>query len=266
MLRRLRGQTLLDLRRAAEALPLLVDAARRLEPIDPGLARDTHLEAVRAASVAGRLGPGMLEAANAARTAPPRPGGPRAVDLLLDGLAVRFTDGYAASAPALKARAGRASRRGRSRGTKRPLAVAGPARSAGPVRRRHLALPRHPRRRAGARERRARACSHSRSTISRTCAAWRASWTAPLRYSTRRTRSRPRPASSRWCSGDLTLAGFRGHRGGGSGLVRRDRADCDRAGRGGRAHVLRARARGSLQRSRPLRGRPRTRPKRERTR
>ena len=102
MLQRLHGQILLDLRRAAEALPHLVGAARRLEPIDPGLARDTHLEAVRAASVAARLGPGMLDAARAARTAPPRPGGPRPVDLLLDGLAVRFTDGYAASAPALK--------------------------------------------------------------------------------------------------------------------------------------------------------------------
>ncbi|HYB30044.1 MAG TPA: AAA family ATPase [Solirubrobacteraceae bacterium] len=102
MLQRLHGQILLDLRRAAEALPLLVGAARRLESIDPGLARDIHLEAVRAASVAGRLGPGMLDAARAARTAPPRLGGPIPVDLLLDGLAVRFTDGYAASAPALK--------------------------------------------------------------------------------------------------------------------------------------------------------------------
>ncbi len=102
MLQRLHGQIFLDLRRAAEALPHLVGAARRLEPIDPGLARDTHLEAVRAASVAARLGPGMLDAARAARSAPPRPGGPRPVDLLLDGLAVRFTDGYAASAPALK--------------------------------------------------------------------------------------------------------------------------------------------------------------------
>jgi DNA-binding CsgD family transcriptional regulator len=101
-LRRLHGQILLDLRRAAEALPQLLDAARRLGPIDPGLARDTHMEAVRAASVAGRLGPGMLDAATAARSAPPRPGEQRPVDLLLDGLAVRFTDGYAASAPALK--------------------------------------------------------------------------------------------------------------------------------------------------------------------
>jgi len=102
MLRRLHGQIFLDLRRAAEALPLLVDAARQLETVDPGLARDTYLEAVRAASVAGRLGPGGLDAAEAARTAPPRTGGARPVDLLLDGLAIRFTDGYAASAPALK--------------------------------------------------------------------------------------------------------------------------------------------------------------------
>ena len=102
MLQRLHGQILLDLRRAADALPLLVDAATRLEPIDPGLARDTHLEAIRAAGVAARLGPGMLEAAKAARAAPPRPGEPRAVDVLLDGLAIRFTDGYAASAPVLK--------------------------------------------------------------------------------------------------------------------------------------------------------------------
>lgn len=99
---RLRGQTLLDLRQAGEALPLLIDAAQRLGAIDPGSARDTHLEAVRAASVAGRLGPGMSDAARAARAAPARPGGPRVVDLLLDGLALRFTDGYAAGAPALK--------------------------------------------------------------------------------------------------------------------------------------------------------------------
>jgi DNA-binding CsgD family transcriptional regulator len=99
---RLHGQILLDLRRAAEALPLLVDAAERLDTVNPGLARDTHLEAVRAASVAARLGPGVIDAANAARRAPPRPGGPRPVDLLLDGLAVRFTDGYVAGAPALK--------------------------------------------------------------------------------------------------------------------------------------------------------------------
>jgi DNA-binding CsgD family transcriptional regulator len=101
-LQRLRGQISLDVRRAADALPVLLDAAGRLEPIDPAVARDAYLEALRAASVAGRLGPGMLDAAKAARKAPARPGGPRPGDLLLDGLAVRFTDGYPASAPALK--------------------------------------------------------------------------------------------------------------------------------------------------------------------
>jgi DNA-binding CsgD family transcriptional regulator len=99
---RLRGQINLDLRNADDAVPLLLDAAKRLEPFDPGLARRTYLEALRAASVAGRLGGGTLDAAKAARNAPPRPGPVRAVDLLLDGLALRFTDGYVASAAALK--------------------------------------------------------------------------------------------------------------------------------------------------------------------
>jgi hypothetical protein len=102
LLQRLRGQIALDLRRGGDALPLLMDAAVRLESLDAGLARDTHLEALRAASVAGRLGGGMLGAAKAARIAPPRHGAPRPTDLLLDGVAVRFTDGYSASAPALK--------------------------------------------------------------------------------------------------------------------------------------------------------------------
>ena len=44
----------------------------------------------------------MLEVASAALQAPRVPDEPRAVDLLVDGLAVRFTDGYAASVPALK--------------------------------------------------------------------------------------------------------------------------------------------------------------------
>ncbi len=102
MLQRLRGQISLDLRRAEDSVPLLLDAAGRLESLDPGLARETYLEALRAASVAGRLGSSMLTVATAARAAPPRPGPSRASDLLLDGLAIRFTEGYVASAPALK--------------------------------------------------------------------------------------------------------------------------------------------------------------------
>jgi DNA-binding CsgD family transcriptional regulator len=102
MLARLHGQIALDLRRGGDAVPLLLDAAGRLESLDPGLARETYLEALRAASIAGRLGGGMAAAAKAARNAPPRPGAPRAIDLLLDGLAIRFTDGYAASAAPLR--------------------------------------------------------------------------------------------------------------------------------------------------------------------
>jgi DNA-binding CsgD family transcriptional regulator len=44
----------------------------------------------------------MLDAATAARDAPSGPEPPRAVDLLLDGLAVRYTDGAGAAAPILK--------------------------------------------------------------------------------------------------------------------------------------------------------------------
>jgi DNA-binding CsgD family transcriptional regulator len=102
MLQRLHGQIALDLRRGGDAVPLLLEAAKRLEALDPARARETYLEALRAASIAGRLGGGMLVAATAARNAPPGPRAAGATDLLLDGLAIRFTDGYAASAAALK--------------------------------------------------------------------------------------------------------------------------------------------------------------------
>ena len=116
MLQRLRGQIALDTRRGGAAVPLLLDAARQLELLDLRLARETYLEALRAASIAGRLGGGVLEAADAARRARPPQGAPRASDLLLDGLAARFTDGYAASAPALKHALGAVLGQGRTGG------------------------------------------------------------------------------------------------------------------------------------------------------
>ena len=98
----LHGQIEVDRSHGAAALPLLLDAAKQLEPLDVSLSRDAYLAALRAASVAGRLGPGMIEVARAALQAPRVPDDLRAVDQLVDGLAVRFTDGYAASVPALK--------------------------------------------------------------------------------------------------------------------------------------------------------------------
>ena len=99
---RLRGQIAFDQRRAGDAARLLLSAARRLEPLDAGLARETHLEALGAAMWAGDLDRpgGMREAAEAARAAPPGPEPPRAADVLLDAFAMRFTEGYAAAAPA----------------------------------------------------------------------------------------------------------------------------------------------------------------------
>jgi DNA-binding CsgD family transcriptional regulator len=98
----LRGQIALEQRRSGDAGRLLVSAARRLEPLDANLARETHVEALGAAMAADVDIPGgLLEAAEAAQAAPPGPDPPRAVDVLLDGLALRLTAGYAAAAPTL---------------------------------------------------------------------------------------------------------------------------------------------------------------------
>ena len=100
---RLKGQIALGLWRGREAVPLLLDAAEKLESVEPALARETYLEALRAATVSGRFAPEMLRrAAEGARRAPSSNGEPRAADLLLEGLGIRFTDGYAASADVLK--------------------------------------------------------------------------------------------------------------------------------------------------------------------
>jgi DNA-binding CsgD family transcriptional regulator len=99
---RLRGQIAEDMGRCDETSSLLLDSARRLEPLDIGRARETYLEALFLASNAGRFGGGVAAPARIARAAPPPPGHPDTTDLLLDGLAVLFTEGHAAAAPLLK--------------------------------------------------------------------------------------------------------------------------------------------------------------------
>jgi DNA-binding CsgD family transcriptional regulator/tetratricopeptide (TPR) repeat protein len=100
----LRAQIAFAVNRGSDAPPLLLRAAKRLEPLDVVLARETYLDAFGAAMFAGRLatGSGLRNVATTARAAPPSSQPLRAPDLLLDGLARRFTDGYAAGAPMLK--------------------------------------------------------------------------------------------------------------------------------------------------------------------
>ena len=102
-LERLRAEITFARTRGSDAPALLLDAARRLEPLDVAMARETHLEAMAAAMFAGRLGdgPGVRAAAEAAHAAPAAEQ-PRAIDLLLDGLATRFTRGYSAGLPPLR--------------------------------------------------------------------------------------------------------------------------------------------------------------------
>ena len=90
--------------RGGEASSLMLAAARRLEPINPGLARMTYLDALGAAIFAGRLaspGGDVLTVARAAGAAP-SPRTPGAIDLLLDGLAANVNQGYAAGLPILR--------------------------------------------------------------------------------------------------------------------------------------------------------------------
>ena len=102
-LARMRAHIVFAQRRGSDAPALLLDAAKRLEALDAGLARETYLEALGAAVFAGRLGGrcGVREVAEAARAAPPGPE-PRPIDLLLDGAATRFTEGYGAGVPAVR--------------------------------------------------------------------------------------------------------------------------------------------------------------------
>jgi DNA-binding CsgD family transcriptional regulator/DNA replicative helicase MCM subunit Mcm2 (Cdc46/Mcm family) len=83
-------------RRGGDAPALLVAAARRLEPLDAGLARTAYFEAVWAACVAMHLASpsGLVDVALAIRDAPPAAGAPSPEDLMLDGIALRFADAW----------------------------------------------------------------------------------------------------------------------------------------------------------------------------
>ncbi|GAA5142182.1 LuxR family transcriptional regulator [Pseudonocardia adelaidensis] len=99
---RLRAHIAFARTRGSETPALLSAAAKRLEPLDAELARETHLEALWAAVRSGRFerAEGVVEAAEAA-TAATRGCSTRAIDLLLDGLTMRLAQGYATALPLL---------------------------------------------------------------------------------------------------------------------------------------------------------------------
>ncbi|TML97245.1 MAG: LuxR family transcriptional regulator [Actinobacteria bacterium] len=100
----LRAQIVFVFGRGSDGPAVLVDAARRLEALDPAVARETYLGALGAAMYAGRVDAdsGVLEVAEAARAAPVAAQPPRSTDLVLDGLARRCTEGPNAGVPPLR--------------------------------------------------------------------------------------------------------------------------------------------------------------------
>jgi len=100
----LRAQISFASDRGSEAPLLLLRAAQRLESIDVRRARDTYLDALTAAISAGRRASEVSAdvVARAAIASRPGAGPQRASDLLLYGLALLVTDGYASGTPVLK--------------------------------------------------------------------------------------------------------------------------------------------------------------------
>jgi DNA-binding CsgD family transcriptional regulator/tetratricopeptide (TPR) repeat protein len=96
---RLRAQIALVQDRNSDAQPLLLSAARRLESLDPALARESYLDALAAAFYVGGRD-ALLELAHTlGATAPAQP---RAVELFLTGYARLLSEGFPAGTDLLQ--------------------------------------------------------------------------------------------------------------------------------------------------------------------
>jgi DNA-binding CsgD family transcriptional regulator len=100
-LQMLRAQIAFAVRHGSDAPSLLLDAARRLVSLDAALAREACLEALAAAIFADGL-ENTRDARAIARDAAPAARPPEPRDLLLDGLATRVAEGYAAAVTPLR--------------------------------------------------------------------------------------------------------------------------------------------------------------------
>ncbi|WP_033324189.1 ATP-binding protein [Streptomyces yerevanensis] len=96
----LRGQITSAAQSASAGLPLLLEAARQLQPYDSELARQTYRDAIYAALTAGRLATGgVRDVAEAVLSVPGRDRPANREDLLLTGISRMVTEGYSAGAP-----------------------------------------------------------------------------------------------------------------------------------------------------------------------
>lgn len=100
----LRGRVAVVLGYGSDAPPLLLDAARQLEPFDDQLARGAYLSAYGAALAAAHFAPSdtLLAICRGAERLAAERGTPRPVDLLLEGLARMHTDGRAVAVKILQ--------------------------------------------------------------------------------------------------------------------------------------------------------------------
>ena len=100
----LRGQAAVVSRYGNDGAPLLLDAAKQLEPFDVSLARRAYLTAWHAAVTANHLGGQsvLLEVCRAVCALPPLPPDPHPLDLVIEGFAVLVIDGHAAATPILE--------------------------------------------------------------------------------------------------------------------------------------------------------------------
>jgi DNA-binding CsgD family transcriptional regulator len=98
----LRGQIAFASAAGRDAPLLLLKAARRLEPLNLDLARETYLDAWGATLLVGEPAAGDLAEICRAARALPRSPHPGPAELLLDGLALLSPDGLGAAAPALR--------------------------------------------------------------------------------------------------------------------------------------------------------------------
>ena len=236
--------------------------AARIARSRPPHARPTSRRSGRRASPAASA-PACWPQRQAARNAPPRPGPPRAIDLLLDGLAIRFTEGYAASAPALKqalaaVREEGGACAGRTCAGRGSLAAWRPTCStttrgtrSPPATFRSPAMP--------ARSR----CFRSPSTFSRSLRCFEGELAAAAALVDEADEIADATGTHRSGSARILLAGCRGDEAAGHGADRGRRGCGDRPERGSRAHLRRARARPAPQRPRPVRGGARARPERK---